>query len=42
MKSVAADLREGFGYVRRTSWLWGTLLFALALVLRIIGPRRRV
>lgn len=38
MKSVTADLREGFGYVRRTSWLWATLLFALALVLVIIGP----
>ncbi len=36
--SVVADLREGFGYVRRTSWLWATLLFALALVLIIIGP----
>ena len=36
--SVVADLREGFGYVRRTSWLWATLLFALALVLVIIGP----
>ena len=36
--SVLADLREGFGYVRRTSWLWATLLFALAFVLFIIGP----
>jgi hypothetical protein len=36
--AVVADLREGFGYVRRTSWLWATLLFALALVLFIIGP----
>ena len=36
--AVFADLREGFGYVRRTSWLWATLLFALALVLFIIGP----
>lgn len=36
--SVVADLREGFGYVRRTSWLLSTLLFALALVLVIIGP----
>src|ERR687898_224899 len=33
-----SDLREGFRYVRRTSWLWATLLFALALVLIIIGP----
>jgi MFS family permease len=36
--SVFADLREGLRYVRRTSWLWATLLFALALVLFIIGP----
>jgi MFS family permease len=38
MASFFADLREGFGYVRRTSWLWATLLFALALVLFIVGP----
>lgn len=36
--SVFADLREGFRYVRRTSWLWATLLFALAAVLFIVGP----
>ena len=35
---VFSDLRDGFRYVRRTSWLWATLLFALALVLFIIGP----
>jgi hypothetical protein len=34
--AVLSDLREGFRYVRRTSWLWATLLFALALVLFII------
>jgi len=38
LASVFADLREGFGYVRRTSWLWATRLFALALVLFIVGP----
>jgi hypothetical protein len=38
LASVFADLREGFGYVQRTSWLWATLLFALALVLFIVGP----
>lgn len=37
ISSVFADLREGFGYVRRTSWLWATLLFALAFVLLIMG-----
>jgi MFS family permease len=36
--SVLIDLREGFTYVRRTSWLWSSLLFALVLVLFIIGP----
>ena len=36
--SVLADLREGFGYVRRTSWLWSTLLFALVAVLFVVGP----
>jgi len=36
--SIFADLREGSRYVRRTSWLWATLLFALALVLFIVGP----
>ena len=25
--SVFADIREGFAYVRRRSWLWGTLLW---------------
>ncbi len=36
--SVITDLCEGFGYVRHTSWLWATLLFALVLVLLIMGP----
>lgn len=36
--SVLADLREGFGYVRMTSWLRSSLLFALAYVLVILGP----
>jgi MFS family permease len=36
--AVLTDLREGWRYVRTTSWLWATLLFALALVLFIIGP----
>ncbi len=36
--SVFADLREGYRYVRATRWLWATLLFALALVLFIVGP----
>jgi hypothetical protein len=36
--SVVADLREGYRYVRATSWLWATLLFALAAVLFVVGP----
>ncbi len=32
------DLREGGRYVRHTSWLWTTLLFALIAVLFLIGP----
>lgn len=36
--SALADLREGFLYVRKTSWLWASLLFALIFVLVIIGP----
>jgi MFS family permease len=36
--ALLSDLREGFRYVRRTSWLWSSLLFALVLVLFIIGP----
>ena len=36
--SVFADLRESFRYVRETSWLWASILFALALVLLIMGP----
>ena len=36
--SVFADLREGYRYVRATSWLWATLLFALAAVFFVVGP----
>jgi MFS family permease len=36
--SIFTDLGEGFRYVRRTSWLWASLVFALAFVLFIIGP----
>jgi hypothetical protein len=38
MASVIADLREGLRYVLTTSWLLATLLFALVLVLFVIGP----
>jgi MFS family permease len=36
--SVFADLHESLRYVRETSWLWASILFALALVLLIMGP----
>jgi MFS family permease len=38
VRQAIADLREGARYVRRTSWLWTTLLFALIAVLFLIGP----
>ena len=36
--AVLVDLREGYRYVRRTSWLWASLLFALVAVLFVVGP----
>jgi MFS family permease len=36
--SVLGDLAEGFRYFRRTGWLFATLLFAVLLVLLVIGP----
>jgi predicted MFS family arabinose efflux permease len=36
--SVLGDLVGGFRYVRSTSWLWATMLYALAAVLFVIGP----
>ena len=36
--SVLADLREGVAYLRRTSWLFATLGFAVLWVLVVIGP----
>jgi MFS family permease len=38
VRQAIADLREGGRYVRNTSWLWTTLLFALVAVLFLIGP----
>lgn len=37
-RSVLHDLREGFGYLVRTGWLFASLAFALLYVLLIIGP----
>lgn len=36
--SVVVDLVEGFVYMIRTPWLWGTLFFACVLVLATMGP----
>lgn len=38
MRQAITDLREGARYVRRTPWLWTTLVFALIAVLFLIGP----
>ncbi|MBY4575814.1 MFS transporter [Gordonia paraffinivorans] len=35
---VVVDLAEGFVYMIRTPWLWGTLFFACVLVLATMGP----
>jgi len=35
---IVRDVRDGFGYMVRTPWLLGTLLFATAYVLVIVGP----
>ena len=36
--SLLADLREGFAFVRRHTWIWGTLVVATVWVLVIVGP----
>jgi MFS family permease len=36
--SVASDLREGFAYVRRHVWLWGTFACAAVAYLLFMGP----
>lgn len=38
VSALLHDLGEGFGYVRRTPWLWATLLYACFLVLMTMGP----
>lgn len=38
MRTMAADLREGWSYVRRTRWLLASLLFGTVFVLLILGP----
>ncbi len=36
--SIAGDLREGFAYVRRHVWLWGTFACATVAYLLFMGP----
>lgn len=36
--TVLQDLREGFGYLVRTGWLFTTLAFAVGLVFLVLGP----
>lgn len=38
LRSMLADLVEGFRYMLRTRWLLATLLFAIVLVFLVIGP----
>ncbi|MEE3850049.1 MFS transporter [Gordonia sp. LSe1-13] len=38
VRSVVADLVEGFAYMWRTPWLWATLFFSCILVLAVMGP----
>ncbi|GED96342.1 MFS transporter [Gordonia crocea] len=38
VRGVLGDLAEGFGYLRRTPWLWATLFFSSILVLATLGP----
>lgn len=37
-RTVAGDLREGFAYVRRHVWLWGTFACAAVAYLLFMGP----
>jgi len=36
--SITADIREGFRYVRRHTWLWGTFAAAAIAYLLFMGP----
>src|SRR5204863_1871507 len=37
-RSVAADLRQGFRFVRGNVWLWGTLVSAAIAYFLFLGP----
>ncbi|MGB3414374.1 MAG: MFS transporter [Microbacteriaceae bacterium] len=38
LKAMVIDIRDGFGYLVRTKWLLGTLLFSCLMVLLMMGP----
>jgi hypothetical protein len=37
-RSIVRDVREGFGYVRSQTWLWGTLFAVTIAMLFFLGP----
>ena len=37
-RSIPRDVREGFGYVRSQTWLWGTLIAVTIAMLFFLGP----
>jgi MFS family permease len=37
-RSIASDVREGFGFVRSQTWLWGTLIALTIAMLFFLGP----
>jgi DHA3 family tetracycline resistance protein-like MFS transporter len=38
VRQTLAQMREGFSYVRRTPWIWATLLSAMVSLLFFVGP----
>ena len=38
IRSALRDMGEGLGYLRRTPWLLGTLVFASLMILTMMGP----
>lgn len=38
LRAALGDMAEGFGYMVRTPWLLGTLLYASVMVLVVMGP----
>jgi MFS family permease len=36
--AILVDIREGFRYIRRHTWIWGTLAMATVWVLLLLGP----